>query len=434
MILHKVLLLFYFACQKSIQSDIKGFDDTILFNIDWPGELPLEETDLGSESMIVTSLHQEKYKCILPSISEKESNQELKYEGPTAIELISPLFTQTTCSFRLESYWTYEVCHGRYIRQYHEDREGKKIKVQEYFLGKWHEKQFEKLLANAAEDEADRSAQIPVKKIDNANLPYYEITMENGTLCDLNNNKPRMTKVLYVCYVHGERNGEHKISCVPLDGSPKKPYSLVKLKSDSAKLRRSSDLDRFRVELIQLEKEEPITRAPETKLLDTSPVESFLLGKHCLNGGTGWWKFEFCYGKSVEQYHFEKDGRKVSISLGLFDKQTHLNWIKEHPHKRPKPLSQRKQLSHFYAGGTVCDKTGKPRQTEVKLKCLENPPSPNAVSLYLLEPRYCEYILGVESPLICDILSRADENGLVEVIDNEITDSDDDIPTINIKL
>lgn len=39
--------------------------------------------------------------------------------------------------------------------------------------------------------------------------------------------------------------------------------------------------------------------------------------------------------------------------------------------------------------------------------------SPSSVSLFLLEPKTCEYVLGVESPLICDILEYADENGLL---------------------
>jgi hypothetical protein len=47
--------------------------------------------------------------------------------------------------YQLESYWTYELCHGRYIRQYHEEREGKKVKLQEYYLGKWNKTQFAKL-------------------------------------------------------------------------------------------------------------------------------------------------------------------------------------------------------------------------------------------------------------------------------------------------
>ncbi|KAJ8960509.1 hypothetical protein NQ318_013793 [Aromia moschata] len=469
MILFEGVLILCLAC-RSIQSDTQGFDDTILYSLEWPGQPSPEWTDLEGESVLITSSHQEKYKCYLPSVlpGKKDGDQESKYEGPSPLELILPLFTQTTCSFRLETYWTYEVCHGRYIRQYHEDREGKKTKVQEYILGKWDEKYFERLLAADKENPLDETAEIPMKKIDNMNLPYYEVTMENGTLCDLNNNKPRMTKVLYMCYIHGKHevyslketstcvyeavilspllcahpkyqpkdSGEHKINCVPQEGSPDKPYSYLKLRADSAKLRKSSDLDRFRVELVQLDKDESITatKPPETKLLDTSPVESFLLGKNCLNGGTGWWKFEFCYGKSIEQYHMEKGEKKTSINLGRFDKKKHLEWIEEHPHKRPKPVGQRKQLSHFYSGGTVCDKTGKARQTEVKLKCLENPSSPNAVSLYLLEPRYCEYILGVESPLICDILSRADENGLVEVVDGEAEESDGNIPVVNIKL
>lgn len=94
-------------------------------------------------------------------------------------------------------------------------------------------------------------------------------------------------------------------------------------------------------------------------------------------------------------------------------------------------------MSHFYSGGDVCDKTGKPRQTEVKLKCLENSSSPAQVSLYLLEPRTCHYILGVESPLICDILPLADENGLIKspklnatkqeaVVENEVDDNNKD--------
>ena len=51
---------------------------------------------------------------------------------------------------------------------------------------------------------------------------------------------------------------------------------------------------------------------------------------------------------------------------------------------------------------------------EVKLKCKKSD-SPSAVSIYLLEPKTCEYVLGVESPLVCDILASADEYGLMKV-------------------
>lgn len=68
---------------------------------------------------------------------------------------------------------------------------------------------------------------------------------------------------------------------------------------------------------------------------------------------------------------------------------------------------------------------------QVKLKCLESGSSPGAVALYLLEPKTCEYILGVESPLICNILSQADDNGLVNIpemddLADEVTVSSED--------
>lgn len=65
------------------------------------------------------------------------------------------------------------------------------------------------------------------------------------------------------------------------------------------------------------------------------------------------------------QYHIERDGKKTIVNLGKFDKQKHLEWIAAHPHKKPKAPELRKHLSHFYSDGTICDKTGNPRQTEV---------------------------------------------------------------------
>jgi len=440
--------LIAFSLILSVYShDVKGFDDSVLFNVNWPGD-KLDNVDLSGESFLITSSHNEKYTCHIPKIQEKESNVVETYNGPTALELLAPLFQKNIpCSYRLDTYWTYEVCHGRHIRQYHEDREGKTTKIQEYILGKWDNLLKEKLLAELKESEKDNNAAIPTKKIDGNNLPYFEIIMGNGTLCELNNNKPRQTSVIYVCYMYGKNEIyslkesstcqyeivvlspllcshpkykpqeviENAINCLPVGNARKQPYNLLKLKSESRKLRRNTDLDHIRVEFLPLELAEKernkiISESPS----DFSPVENFLNGKTCLNGGTGWWKYEFCYGKTVEQYHIERDGSKTSINLGKFDKDKHLEWIQKNPHKRPKPQAQRTQLSHFYSDGSVCDKTGKARQTEVKLKCLDIAGSPNKVSLYLLEPKYCEYILGVESPLICDILQRADENGLIQ--------------------
>lgn len=148
--------------------------------------------------------------------------------------------------------------------------------------------------------------------------------------------------------------------------------------------------------------------------------------------GTGWWKYEFCYGRHVRQFHMDKNG-ETSIMLGYFDENEHKKWLATHPIKRPIREGSRAQLIHFYQGGSKCDITGEQRQTEVQLRCPENSSSMTKVSLYLMEPRTCQYILNVETALICDIIHKADENGLVPSIthdsssvevDEEVSDAD----------
>lgn len=99
--------------------------------------------------------------------------------------------------------------------------------------------------------------------------------------------------------------------------------------------------------------------------------------------------------------------------LGYFDADLHRRWMEDHESKRPQLDSPKPQLTHFYSGGTVCPNVDKMRQVEVKLKCMENSASKSAVSLYLMEPKTCEYVLGVESPLICNIIHKADRDGLI---------------------
>ena len=73
--------------------------------------------------------------------------------------------------------------------------------------------------------------------------------------------------------------------------------------------------------------------------------------------GTGWWKYEFCYGKRVDQYHEEKDGSRTSIKLGVFNKEKHLSWLEDNPSKRPKAIIGRKQVSNMYSDGSYCEMT-----------------------------------------------------------------------------
>lgn len=475
--IYNLLLCALFSIVRT--HDFRNFDDTVIFKINWPGKSDTEllEPQANIEPYFITTANNERYKCIIPDATEQENDYSELYTGLNPIQLLQPIFAQNSCSYRLESYWTYELCHGRYVRQYHEDREGKKIKLQEYYLGTL-DKAYKMKLSAFYDEQAknpNRKLNIPIKKIDGINMPYIEIEMTDGTVCDLNN-KPRIIKVLYVCYKHGKHDiyslketvsceyeaivlspvlcdhpdykpqdtGENEITCQPVDKAPKKPKSLMAMELESLKMRHQQMRDdkqqkvyaiihvdkegqdgepRVRVEIHPLDVpdkhgniDESISGIADQSIspAEVSPVQNFLSGKNCLHGGNGWWKYEFCYGRSVVQYHIERDGKKTIVNLGRFDKGKHLEWIATHPHKKPKPLESRKQLSHFYSDGSSCDKTGTPRQTEVKLKCVENHTAgPSSVSLFLLEPKTCEYVLGVESPLICDILEYADENGLL---------------------
>lgn len=156
------------------------------------------------------------------------------------------------------------------MQQYHEERDGKKIKVQKYDLGKLDSLQITKLNHKYEElaKNPSRKSLIPTKKIDGINMPYIEMEMTDGSLCDLNN-KPRSIKVLYVCYQAGKQeiysmketaiceyetiiltpllcshpdykpqeSEEKKINCRPIENAPKKPRSLIALEAESAKLR-----------------------------------------------------------------------------------------------------------------------------------------------------------------------------------------------------
>jgi len=325
----------------------------------------------------------------------------------------------------------------------------------------------------------------PTKRIEGVAMPYYEVTMTGGTKCDLTQlpRKSRVLYVCYpkgkneiysfkemstceyeivvlsslLCSHPSYKPPESKenfVSCSPVtDTQPVKPVKLAKLELESLKMRTENmleahvtegnvqgevkieikpvqtnievDLDAMddlqdTIDRIKESQWKATPRQPFKPLMDPEVVKQFLKGDYCLYGGTGWWKYEFCYGKKVDQYHEEGKGRKTVINLGNYNHQDHIEWLESHPAKKPKEGNLRKQVSVFYSGGDICDLTGKPRQIEVKLKC-KQAESPSTVSLYLLEPKVCEYVLGVESPLVCDLLPHADPiTGLfpTELVDN----------------
>ena len=59
------------------------------------------------------------------------------YRGPSPAKLIEPLHQERECSYWLDVYWTYELCHGRYVLQFHEEKETSRRARTEYYLGSY---------------------------------------------------------------------------------------------------------------------------------------------------------------------------------------------------------------------------------------------------------------------------------------------------------
>uniref|UniRef100_A0A0B8RYX7 Endoplasmic reticulum lectin n=1 Tax=Philothamnus irregularis TaxID=1899461 RepID=A0A0B8RYX7_9SAUR len=447
------------------------FNDDVPFRVNWPGRefiLPTAGVLYKEDYYIImTTADKEKYKCILPVLANGDEEEDKDYKGPSPAELLEPLFKQSSCSYRIESYWTYEVCHGKHIRQYHEEKEtGQKINIQEYYLGNTLKKsppldpdQEEK------EIEKDTSKEIPTKNIEGQMTPYFPVGMGNGTPCSLRQNLPRSSTVMYVC--HPEAKHEilsvaevttceyevviltpllcshpkyrfraspvNDIFCQSLPGSPLKPHKLEHLEQQQEIMK--MPFRRAKEEEINSAKEEKFSSFHKpvavgtsqlltvgtthiSKLTDEQLIKEFLSGSYCFHGGVGWWRYEFCYGKYVHQYHKDKENGKTTIVVGTWNKEEHLEWAQKNVartyHQKDDDLQTVKMVSHYYGNGDVCDLTDKPRQVTVRLKCKESD-SPHAVTIYMVEPHSCQYILGVESPVICKILDTADEYGLLSV-------------------
>lgn len=457
-------------------NQIKGLDDAILFLMHWPGADTslLESPDY--EKLVMMSSNNEQYQCLVPiNYGNKDESSET-YTGPSAFTLLLPLFRKQLCVLRLDSYWTYELCHGLHLKQYREEREGKTARLHEYTLGMFSLESFPELMEK--HDAENLRSNIPTTKIEGLNMPYFMVNYTSGTICDLTG-RPRLSHVLFVCYEEGHHEiysiketytceyeiivlspylcqhpsyrpqdlPQTSLHCVPMNDSPKRPRNLLRIEAESLKLRSdgavlAGDTSSGSVKLEVVEGADTpsgtsTTSEPRPKLslfppqpaIDRKLVEDFLSGEYCLHGGSGWWKYEFCYGRKVEQYHEDREGYKIIILLGAFNLEEHRKWVEKNPEKSYKP--GKRHVSHLYSGGTMCDLTGKPRQVEVKLKCKESN-SPSSVTLYLLEPQTCEYTLGVETSLICPLLQHADELGLFTLATG-LEDSQDTVssPSLN---
>lgn len=87
---------------------------------------------------------------ITPSICPVEQRLARKTPASSNVllvkKLLEPLYLSDSCLRKTEGWWTYEVCLGRYIRQYHKEADG--TSSGEYVLGEFDDEANEKLEAS----------------------------------------------------------------------------------------------------------------------------------------------------------------------------------------------------------------------------------------------------------------------------------------------
>lgn len=118
------------------------------------------------------------------------------------MELLIKSFAGPKCLHRIETYWSYEICIGQHVLQYHEEREGKYVNSEEYYLGRWTEDDTKRTIQKL-KDNHKAGVKYNSIKIDNINYPYFEMVMTGGTVCDITKT-PRVTVIRFVCYTHSK--------------------------------------------------------------------------------------------------------------------------------------------------------------------------------------------------------------------------------------
>jgi hypothetical protein len=86
----------------------------------------------------------------------------------------------------------------------------------------------------------------------------------------------------------------------------------------------NSNEDQNRQNNINTPTQQPPAPSPIPQINDEAQREmilAFLAGVQCLTGGSGWWKYEICFGKEVIQFH------EVIIFKNIFFNQIKLIWM-----------------------------------------------------------------------------------------------------------
>ncbi|VDN99088.1 unnamed protein product [Rodentolepis nana] len=180
--------------------------DDFIYSLVWQTK---SNTKLDDTSpLLIKTPNNETYICHLPTVT-KNKHISLSPDSDNHPHLILADFFETNpCLYKVEGYWTYELCHGKHIRQFRAEGSGPKTTriIKEFYLGRASEPKTqlsEKENESGEEETAEKHENLENSEpksihINGRDFAYYQVEYVDGTGCDLTG-LPRKAIVAYVC-------------------------------------------------------------------------------------------------------------------------------------------------------------------------------------------------------------------------------------------
>ena len=453
---------------KNVPTDSKAYDLDTPLTITSPADPEHKYNCYTPRSKSEIQAYEESLKNDEENSEENpDSEQNIDYESP--YYLIEHLFKDDSdCYLMADGYWMYEICFNKYIRQFHEDRVQKgKINVKSHYMGKkpvfqkngplktpvpktYYDKTTYPFYAVVYEsgdvcDVTKKPRKTTVQLT--CDLDYTGtyansvqiMSMQETASCEYE----FLVAVGAICQhpLFQRETEEQKIVCVAgNEKTPSFPAEAARLNSIGLKGRKVIDTDQTIVPAATTVSQQEAgasqvnikdnvknnlkgegtnvkkTNIPSSDYEKTygslqNLLKDFVTGESCLHGGSGWWRYEYCFGQYVKQFHEDANGR-TDIILGNWDLEAHKEWAEgqlklglknswyksstdfkmSNKPKLPKFVDEttgKTMVANvFMKNGDVCDLTKQPRSVYVRHICNQNT---NKVNMILHEPGDCEY-------------------------------------------
>mmetsp|Transcript_27770 Transcript_27770/g.35918 ORF Transcript_27770/g.35918 Transcript_27770/m.35918 type:complete len:423 (-) Transcript_27770:108-1376(-) len=350
------------------------------------------------------------FRCYLPKI--EESNKATEFNADALQLMFSKEridLLKNTCFYLNVGWWTYLICPGRFVKQFHVEGTGK-IDVFSELEGQF-------MLGNYVQDQDflsdSETAERYTKIQSQGSEKVFTQTYHDGT-------DGRKTNIYYRC---GESNK------MP---SPKELYRLLSNEAnqtdiiesfDPQALGKLSDVLEDPIHQYHLLVETPLlcNRTEMLQIVYETQIKILAATKHCIRPkNMGWWTYEVCPGKQVTQFHISENGNVEQLfNLGDYNKD--LNYaikINGTAFARSEQSGRHTYLE-LYEDGTPCDMTSLPRSTEVRYTCLGKNAKDDLVPeiLTIEEGLTCNYTITVNLPSACELEEEFNAKQLGQSID-----------------